>query len=221
MKRYLIIIFLIFAAILTPFWVFGDPPVYFAKDIRGQVVDAETGQALKGVVIVAKWKPYSIGIGHGGHGGSINTIEAATDQEGKYLIPGWGPRLRWPLTFLDYLDPEIIFFKSNYYPEDVSNALVMENRSRSMLRTSDWDGKVIKLKPFKGNDWRDYANKLDSIWSPIGGDCIRDCPHLVLALNAEGKRIKALAPKEPFIPTIVNLESLPFRDGDREFLKRF
>ena len=41
-------------SLLFPLWVFGDPPVYFAKEIRGQVVDAETGRPLEGVVIVAR-----------------------------------------------------------------------------------------------------------------------------------------------------------------------
>jgi len=93
-----------------------------------------------------------------------------------------------------------------------------ENRNTSMVRTSEWDGKVIKLIPFKGNDWLDYANKLDSIWSPFA-DCLRDCPRLVLALDAESKRIKTLAPKKPFIPRYVNIEN--FNEDDREFLKRF
>ncbi|MES2047556.1 MAG: hypothetical protein V4447_04085 [Pseudomonadota bacterium] len=219
MKKHWKKILLVLSALLIPLWVFSDPPVYFAKEIRGQIVDAETGQALKGVVVVATWQVYAIGIGSGGYGGSINTIEVLTDQNGKYFIPGWGPRPRPLLTYLDSRDPELRFFKPNYYPDGRSNALhSYENRDISMVRTSEWDGKVIKLTPFKGNNWHDYSNKLDSIWSPFG-DCLRECPRLVLTLDKESKRIMILAPKEPFIPQILNIDN--FFEADRKFLMRF
>lgn len=221
MRRHWKRILLGLALVLMPLWVFGDPPVYSAKEMRGQVVDGDTGQPLEGVVIVAEWKLYHEGIGSGGHGGAIKTIEALTDKEGRYFIPGWGPVIRPPFAYLDFYDPRLRMFKSNYYPQDLSNEVLSgANRDRSVMRRSRWDGKVIKLTPFKG-DWYDYGfNKLGGIWSDIG-DCVRECPRFVLALDAESRRIKALAPKEPFIPQIINLGNMPFSDGDREFLKRF
>lgn len=208
-------------ALLFPLWVFGDPPVYFAKEIHGQVVDAESGQALEGVVVVASWEPCWIGIGHGGDcGGSINTLEAVTDKEGKYLIPGWGPRPRLPFSFLSHLDPVLRFFKSDFYPQGLSNRLYSyENHNRSMTRKSEWDGKAIKLKPFKGDDWADYGSQVSYSWSSGGSDCVRECPRYVLALDAESKRIKAAAPKVWSTMSSVDIEN--FYDGDRKFLKRF
>lgn len=218
MKRLWKQILFVLVAFLIPLWVFGDPPVYYAKDIRGQVVDAETRQPLEGVVIVAKWTLRWIGLGHGGTGGSVNTLETVTDKEGKYFIPGWGPRPRPPLSFLDSLDPELVFFKSNFYPLGLENALrSYENHNKHMLRASEWDEKVITLKVFKGNDWSDYEFKLSQIWNETF--CLRSCPRLVLALDAESKHIKALAPKEPFIPKILDIENFP--EGDREFFKIF
>ena len=93
-----------------------------------------------------------------------------------------------------------------------------ENRNTNMVRTSEFDGKVIKLEPFKGNDWADYSFKLDQIWSPFG-DCLRECPRLVLGLDAESTRIKAMAPKDPFIPRNVTVDN--FFEDDRKFLKEF
>jgi hypothetical protein len=204
--------------VLLPLWALGDPPLYSAKEIHGQIVDEETGQPLEGVVVVAEWKLYSQGIGHGGHSGTINTIEVLSDKEGKYFIPAWGPRPRPPFAYLDHLDPELKIFKSDYYPKDLSNEVLgSANRNRSMVRSSDWDGKVIKLQRFRG-DWMDYADKIDFVWAPGGGHCLRTCPLLVLALDAEDKRIKAMAPKKPVIPTIVNIDNL--QQGDREFLRR-
>ncbi len=142
--------------LLVPLWVFGDPPMYFAKDIRGQVVDEATGKPLEGAVIVAEWKLYSQGIGSGGHGGALNTLETVTDGDGRYHLPGWGPRPRPPFAYLDHLDPEIIVFKSDYYPESLANEVLgSANRNRDMVRTSKWDDRVIKLRRFTG-DWLDY-----------------------------------------------------------------
>lgn len=205
--------------VLIPLWVLGDPPVYFAKEIRGQVVDEATGQPLEGVVIVAEWRLYAEGIGSGGHGGTLNTLEAVTDKDGRYHIPGWGPRPRPPFAYLDHLDPELKFFRSEYYPRQLTNEILGgANRNRSSVRTSEWDGKLIKLKPFDG-EWLSYANRIDSMWAPVAGHCLRECPRLVLALDAEDKRIKALAPKTPVIPTIVNIEHL--RSSDRDFLRAY
>lgn len=220
MKRHWKKILILLAALLFPLWVFGDPPVYYAKDIHGQVVDAETSRPLEGVVVVARWTLRWIRIGDGSTGGSINTLEAMTDKEGKYFIPGWGPRPRPPLAFLDNLDPELRFFKSNFYPERVANRLFSyENHNRSMTRTSEWDGKVIKLKPFKGDDWGDYASQLRDNWSSETTDCVRECPRFVIALDKESKRIKASAPKGTFYPRVLDIEY--FSEGNREFLYRF
>lgn len=203
--------------VLLPLWVLGDPPVYFAKEIHGQIVDDETGQPLEGVVVVAEWRLFSPGIGHRVQSGTINTLEVLSDKEGKYFIPAWGPRPRPPFAYLDHLDPELKIFKSDYYPKDLSNKVLSSaNRNRSMVRSSDLDGKGIKLQRFRG-DWMDYYYKISSLWAR-DGDCLRSCPLLVLSLEAEDKRIKAMAPKTPFIPTIVNIDNL--QQGDREFLRR-
>lgn len=219
MKRYWKkILFLCLVVAVLPLWVFGDPPVYFAEDSRGQVVDAETGRPLAGVIVFAEWQPTAMGIGHSGYGAPIYTIEVRTDEGGNYFIPSWGPRIRWPFTYLNSRAPRLRFFKPAYYPESVDNALLSyENRNKDMVRTSEWNGKTIQLIPFKG-DWEDYAAKLSMIWSDIG-DCLRDCPRLVVALDAESKRIQATAPREKFIPSIVNIDN--FQESDRHFLMKF
>ncbi len=221
MKRYLQKLLVLFTALFIPLWAYGvvDPPTYSAEAVHGQVVDEDTGKPLEGVVIVARWRPESTLPGASGPGESFKTIEVVTDNEGKYFIPGWGPLASPIFAFLSSHDPELIYFKSDYYPQFLLNpGYSHENRNTNSVRTSIWNGKVIKLKPFKG-DWSDYAFRLSGVWNiEFSNDCVRACPRMVLALDAENKRIKAIAPK---VPNIINLNSYPFSDSDREFLKRF
>lgn len=230
MKRHWKKILILLASLLFPLCAFSgspdqseddsdDPPFYSAKNIRGQVVVAETGQPLEGVIVVARWR-LNWTTGPGSAGGTINTLEAVTDKEGKFFIPGWGPRPRPAFGYLNHLDPELRFFKSNFYPVGLANRLFSyEHHNRSAVRTSMWDGKVIQLKPFKGDDWGKYASQLRGNWSSEFYDCLRECPRFVLALDKESKRIKASAPKGTFYPMVLNIEN--FSEGNREFLKRF
>src|SRR5437762_122484 len=88
------------------------PPMYLAKEIHGQVVDAATGQPIERAVIVAQWILFVGGIGHGGHNQVLHVAEVVTDKDGNYVIPGWGPKPRLPLTELDNQDPKLLVFKS-------------------------------------------------------------------------------------------------------------
>lgn len=214
MKKYLGLNYLLlFALILT----FQGCMTYSAKEIHGQVVDAETGQPLEGVVVVASWT-LEWRVNEGGAGGFVNVLETLTDKDGKYSFPAWGPRLHSPLSYLDNRDPELRYFKSNYYFESLLNRF--KGGDDPMTRTSDWDGKVIQLKPFKGDDWAHYLQLFDAAWSSQGMDCLRECPRYVLALDAESKRLEALAPKGVYyVPGRMNPDS--FSAENREFLMRY
>jgi hypothetical protein len=171
------------------------------------------------VIIVAEWKPYAMGIGSGGRGGSMKTIEVVTDKQGNYVVPGWIPLIRWPFTYLDHYDPELTVFKPGYYPQDLANEVLgSNNRNRGIIRTSMWDGKTIKLAPFKG-DWIDYAHHLDYVWAPIGGHCKRECPRFVVALIAESKRIRTNAPKDRVPWFYVDISS--FDEEDQAFFRQY
>jgi len=136
---------------------------YSAKPMTATVVDAETGQPLESVNVVAQW------ILHGPtwrSAGSLEVDEAVTDKDGKFHIPGWGPKAipdDLPRgTRLGNSDPALIFFKSGYRIRHLGNELQL-NRLRpeddTPVRSSDWDGKVIKLEKFKGTQ-QDYAGML-------------------------------------------------------------
>ena len=146
MKRWTIVGLLILVLVLVGFstcvWA---PPVYWGEAIRGHVVDAETGEPLEGVVIVADWKLLAGGYGHGGHLDSLVVQETLTDKNGEFAFPQWGPKLRPSFTMLDKA-PWLILFKSGFEHA----ALWNEQSSNGFVRRSDWDGHTVKLERFAG-----------------------------------------------------------------------
>ena len=148
------------------------PPMYSAKEIQATVVAEDTRQPLEGVVVVAQWVLYRGGLGHGGHGPVLHIAEAVTNARGEFTIEGWGPKLRPPLTYLDDLSPELVFFKHGFLPTRLRNggpdetpdrfdftkftttqinrALLYGGNPDKMVQESFWNGQVLQLPPFRG-----------------------------------------------------------------------
>jgi len=124
----------------------AHPIVYFGNEVRGKVIDDETGAPLEGTSIVAEWQIYVMGI-QPHSGDRIKVLEAETNKDGEYVLPAWGPVPRPPWGALMDRSPRIILFKSGYYPK----VLVNERNSDDMYRESDFNGKTIQLKKFDGN----------------------------------------------------------------------
>jgi hypothetical protein len=194
----------------------ATPLMYSAKEIRGQIVDAETGQAVEGAVIVAQWVLSHIG--SGGYGARIHIYETVTDKGGNYTIPAWGPVPHPPLTDLIFRDPEILIFKGGYEPEGLENRVPQTDS----VRVSEWDGKVVKLARTK-RGLEDQAFRLSSFYGGLDhGSSTKDWysyPRMLLALDAERGRLRSLGLKPGHSGSIPNLEN--FSDADRVYLKRF
>ena len=80
---------------------------------RAQVVDAETGQPLEGVAVIAVWHRRL-----GGHGlvpvwptGLVAAAETATDAQGRFTLP---PRLFAPALVTYVPEPDLGLFKAGY-----------------------------------------------------------------------------------------------------------
>lgn len=195
----------------------ATPLVYSAREIRGQIVDAETRQPIEGAVVVAQWVLFEMGPGSGGHKGRLHIHETVTDKEGRYVIPAWGPRPHSPFTELHERSPEILIFKSGYKPKNLRNAAVKHDS----VRTSDWDGKVVELEKFMGT-LEQYADALNfqlSTSLPEFDYSWRSFPRMVLALYYEGKRLKGLGLKPGYRTTSFNIEN--FSAADRAYLQRY
>jgi hypothetical protein len=200
----------------------AHPPFYSAKEIHGQIVDAATGEPIEGVVIVAQWELFQEGLGDSGHKGSmVNIKEAVTDSTGNYVIPGWWPRPRLPFNYLDNRDPKLSIFKSGYFPEELFNPLRSEEHiNHDSMRTSQWDGKVIRLKKFN-DDFEKYTTQLVSLRIGLAGDGykLRSYPRMFFALAAEQQRLKTSGPKLRYNFSVGPIEDL--NESDQKFLREY
>ena len=178
-------------------------PFYSAKPINSTVVDHVSGQPIEGAVVVARWEARPLS----GQGPRLQVSEAVTKADGRFRIPGWGPRARPPLTQLQDRSPQLVVFKHGYVPvmlrnapkerfayframtdlpaREVSLRMPYEGNPGSPLQESVWDGTVIRLEPFTGNEmsWLWY---LDVLVGPLGDDAGR-CPQMFETLRAERK----------------------------------
>ena len=121
------------------------PPLYWAQAIHARVVDADTGEPIEGAVVVADWKLYGGGIGHGGHRDSLLVEETVTDVNGEFTFGKWGPKLRPAYAALDTA-PWLVIFKSGYQHRFLSN----EFDGNGFVRRSDWNGRNVELRRFLG-----------------------------------------------------------------------
>jgi hypothetical protein len=166
------------------------PMFYIAKDFSGKVIDADTNMPIEGVVVVAEWIPYHVGLGDGGHKSVMEVRETLTDKEGKYTILGWGPRLRPSFTYLDNQDPALFLFKKGYEYVSLSNGDIKQmyeyygkeyldnmpfEKFRTAegfeydrtIRTSIWNGRTIKMRNLSGKN-----DDLDRTLSAVDRDVL-------------------------------------------------
>src|SRR2546430_92187 len=115
---------------------------YFAKPIAGRVVEWRTSTGLQDVTVVADWQLQG-GLGGFGPRGHVVILETKTDADGRFALPGWGPRFALPRGRLRNRDPMLLFFKAGYFPRELLN----RDESNSWVRTSDWDGATVSMDP--------------------------------------------------------------------------
>lgn len=205
-------------ALFLPLLAFCHPPVYVAKDIHGQVIDEETGRPVADAIVVARWGlRQEVVPGFAYSDGSLKIIETATDGNGRYSISGWGPIPRPPFHFLDDADPELIVFKNGYDALGLGNR-TLEAPNSAIVRTSMWDGKVLKLQRPKGTP-EDQANRLSSAYTSLwmSASQLRSFPKLFLAMNAERKRLISMGIRPEYAVGLPDLEGLD--EKHREILR--
>lgn len=173
----------------------GHPDTYSAESIEGWVVDADTNEPLEGVVVVAAWilDGWTTPFIKFDRVGTLELMESVTDSDGRFNFPAWGPLRRPRDGVLWAQDPELLFFKSGYDIEILSNPLTSKIPTNS-VRTSRWNGKTIKLKKFEG-DVKRYANRVRSFGDGSVENALEDCswqkiPNTIIALRRENERLE-------------------------------
>ncbi len=159
------------------------PLLYWAKPIAGQIVDADTEQPLDGVIVVAQWVLTG--------GPRMHIVEVVSDRDGKYVVPGWGPKPRHLIAgpLGGYYDPQILCFKADYSPRFLTNEILDNFES---VRTSIWDGKTVEMKRFNGAP-EQRTRELSSLQGHLdwGSAYTRwqEYPRMALAVIDEAKKI--------------------------------
>jgi len=92
--------------------------VFWWRDIKGTVVDANTGQPIEGVVVTASWILLPWGTTYPLR--TLKALETVTDDLGKYTIHGWAPKFSLS-GHLEDDQPKIRFFKPGYVPLVIRN----------------------------------------------------------------------------------------------------
>jgi hypothetical protein len=126
---------------------------------RAQVVDAETGQPLAGVVVLAAWWLRSPGAVHERRE-FYEAHEVVTDDDGRFLVPSV-PTIP-PNPFARIQGPDLKIFKSGYGqwqfrgepPILVSDVMERNAWLEQAWRRFEGDGVVIELPPLKTREER-------------------------------------------------------------------
>ncbi|MES2047555.1 MAG: hypothetical protein V4447_04080 [Pseudomonadota bacterium] len=118
--------------------------VHTAEPIEAWVVDADNGQPISDVVVVANWQMKG-GMEGGNDVGQLMVMETVTDKKGRFFFPGWGPKIAWAGRVKSDR-PQFLIFKTGYKPQSLSNyPLIDDPHAHDIVLKSEWNGKTIKL----------------------------------------------------------------------------
>jgi hypothetical protein len=150
-------------------WLGACSEEYAAPALSAQVVDADTGLPLAGVAVASDWQLEG-GLEGGNLLGAITVMEAETDDKGKFQFPGWGPKQVerslgvYANARLRSRAPGLTLFKAGYEYKELQNYGSPSANTHDIV--SDWNGRTIKLKPFRGTS-AEYARQLDWLSSSL------------------------------------------------------
>jgi hypothetical protein len=138
------------------------PHVLYGKRIAGQVVDADTGQAIAGAHVAFIWVSGIIPSGFTGHNSRdicYHAAAAVTDEAGRFRIEPWR---KWSTYNVYPMEPVALVYVRNYAPRQI---LLHEGFAEPPM---DRPNERFALKAFKGT----VDERLDAMW---GGVANRGC----------------------------------------------
>lgn len=198
--------FLLFWLLIGQLACAGSPLYYSAEAIEAQVVDAETGKPIEGVVVTANWQLYHSTVGGRVPGSQLMVMEAVTDKDGRFAFAVWGPKLALR-GYLDNHDPQLLLFKSGYEYRRLTNE-VSSKTNHNSVRRSQWDAKTIEMKKFKGTT-EEWFKMLERVVPPY--DKPEDAKQSLM--------LKAILAEENTIPDSIERKPLFFNNIVRRLLE--
>jgi hypothetical protein len=174
-------VWLLFVFALSP--AAAEPVAHLGREIRGEVVDEETGAPLEGVVIVARWEWLEFrssvhGTSYRNEGNALHVAEAVTGRDGKFVLAAWGPKERASGRLDDHYDPKLSVFKSGY--------VALELRNRSLK------SETLKLRKSAASP-RESAGQIQrfqhGLWWQHESDHWKSMPRMILALHREKRHL--------------------------------
>jgi hypothetical protein len=164
------------------------PHALYGKRISGQVVDADTGQAISGVHVAFVWESTIIPSGFTGHNSRTICYHAAattTDANGHFQIEPWR---KWSTYNVDVSDPIALVYARGYTPRQIvlQEGPIEPPRERISERYA--------LKRFAGS----VDERLDAMWGGIanrgctyGGESQKSLYPMLKAIYEEARQIAA------------------------------
>ena len=179
----------------------GCSTVLSAEPVTARVVDADTGKALAGVVIMAYWELHQGSFtGHAFGCGAIDIEEAVTDADGQFQIPGWGPVSIYGSCDMRGASPQLVLFKPGYDWRGINND-PLDPIATVTVSSSVWDGKTIELHAALDMDLRradvqSYADKFDNLNVVVGRFIYSGCnwkkiPNMLRAIYVQEQGFRA------------------------------
>ncbi len=210
------------AVVLACLCIQSSCTIYSTKAITGKIVDAETGEPLSGVNVVAQWRIDRKMVGD--EKSLLKIMETVSNKDGNYDFPAWGPVVLPPLAnFGQGSDPLIYYFKHGYWPGNAQNDTVLDTSSRTPpLGEFKWNGKTIKLKKWDGQDVENYGiwirgiSHLTDDWIKNERKAYRSYPRMLNTLIEEASYFEKIGAKEEFFVCVPCFEAEKL-----EFLNRF
>lgn len=125
---------------------------------KGQIVDAETGQPLEGVVVLMYWTTYTASFGGWAGGEFYDAEEAVTGPDGRLVIQA---RSIFTLVPWKKISRDLVIFKPGYgqwrfqgsqnWPQDVYEHMALAKKAWEQF---SGEGVAIELPPLKTREER-------------------------------------------------------------------
>ena len=180
-----VLFFMVISNIFGKGWI-----IYHDGPYRGKVIDADTGEPIKGVAVAGKWDLDLMGPAQGPWISFCDTQEAITDSKGEFIVPRAFCFSFWPFSFLG--NPLFVVFKPGYLGYPPIGPSPEERRARMPTFTGDeFKNKkkyyIIRLGKPKTREERIFTTHSVSIFSE---DIImKKAPYLLKLINEERKNL--------------------------------